>query len=438
MTKKIKSELNSNNSNISPLELYQRLSSSPEDEKDNARIDYSQFRESQGEPWKHFWDIALSPSKNFSNLIKDVAIIPNEKIQIPIITAYAFIPSALAHIIPILFLQGSKGSGKSIIATLIAALHNQEHEIKSAATTFAALRNHLSKIRWYDKEQIEEKNSILVWDDISEDTLKNPNIYAMLKSGYNRKTEIIEIAGNEPGSNMQFNTFSSKVVSSIKPFYADSRFNELSRRCIVIKCKRWEDFKLSEKSEINRQDFDIRDKLDLEDINWEGFTVYADFWRDVDNIKLYINNRKKLSSRKKSFKIPDVINSERWTISIDLITTGISTGVWDSISDALDCLEAYWIFHKLNIADSVGALHKILKDFVDSKMEMIDHASAEGINLGIPREVNTESLKKIVLLASSKGELDIQPSPINIAQVMLDIGWKLDKNCVGKIVWMPV
>lgn len=418
-----------------PLEAGNELKPTVPPKED--RIDYRSYRISSQETWEEYYDDDLSLAENFINIVNQSVLMPDAAIQVPIATAYALIPSALANIIPILFLQGAKGSGKSTLGILIAALREQVHEIKSAATTFAALRNHLNRARWHDPEtHTLERNCILIWDDISQETLGNPQIYSLFKSGYNRKTEVIEIASGEPGQNLQFRTFSAKVVSSVRPFYAESRYSELNRRCLVLKFKAWETMTPSEKGQTLSS---ISERLDPDSVDWSGFgSKYDEFWKRTENLEHYSNLKREVMKRKKSFKIPDIVTSERWTISTELLCSGVVTGVWDSLTSGVQALATYWEWYERNLVSGIGAIHKVLKIFIDAQVNRINH---ENEKMGCdyePLEIRPETLKKYIWEASGKGELDVMATPGNIAVAMADLGWRLDKNSFGDMAWMPI
>ena len=398
---------------------------------------YELFRLQQEEPLGDLWHMELPLSTNLQNLIKEAVIIPYANIQLPIVTAYALIPSALATVVPILYLYGLRGSGKSTIAVIISELHKTE--VFSSATTFAAIRNTFNNQRWYNAvEHDGEKNTCLVVDNINKETLNNELLYAFFLNGYNRKTDTISIA-KPGGENMTFKVFGTKVLSSVHPLYAQSKFSELNRRCMVVKCKPFEQMIDVEKSvEHLRRDFSLADKVKLEELDLSLLKQEFDnFWNDENNLVEYAVVKRQLSSRRKSFKLPDVITGARWTISVDLLTTGIVTKVWENMEDAIEGLVEYWRWYDDHVATEYGATHKLLEAFI---AEETANAREYNKDLGYeayPMEINPEKLKKHVAWAASQGMLEVTPTPTVIAEIMADIGWKLDKGSNGKICWIP-
>lgn len=398
---------------------------------------YELFRLQSEEALDGLWDETLSLSFNLKTLINQAVILPYANIQLPIVTAYLLIPSAIASIVPILYMYGARGSGKSSISIIAAALHRTE--VFSSATTFAATRNALNQQRWLVPEMYEhEQNTCLVLDNINRDTLLNEQLYTFLLNGYNRKTDTISISkGN--GENLTFRVFSPKILSSVHALYGQSKFSELGRRCLVIKCKPFEQMSPIEAQDAQLSNtFSLLDKLNPEELDLSLLNQKFDiFWNNEENLTKYALERKQLTTRKKNFKVPKSITGARWTIMIDLIATGITTGIWGDNVEAVEALNNYWDWHDTHIANEYGATHKLLQSFV---VEETVNAQKYNNQLGYeayPLELNPEKLKKHVNWASSQGMLDIVPSPAHIAEIMADIGWRLDKGVHGKIVWMP-
>lgn len=398
--------------------------------------DYKNFREEQYEPLGGLWDESASLVDNFKFIAKEAVLIPYIDIQLPVIAAYSFIPSAMASVVPLLYIQGDSGSGKSTLTDLISRIHNAE--IRSAAATFAGLRNEFNKLRWADPENFDgEQNTCLLFDNINRDTLLNENLYTFFLNGYNRKTDTISISKGG-GENINFKVFGIKVLSSIHPFYTQSKFSELARRCIVIKCKPYEKMNQIEKQSCGiDENYSIAERLELENLDLSILNKeFNKFWNTESNLLNYVDAKRQLLSRRKKFAIPDSIDSAKWTISIDLLATGVTTGVWRNIPSAVTALGDYWQWHKLNIASSFGATHKILKDFIADETINIDKVNNELKYEAIPKEIPTEKLKKHLGWASSQGMLDMNPTPTAIVEVMADLGWRLDKGSKSQICWV--
>lgn len=402
-----------------------------------TRTRYESYRESQLEPLDDMWDASVSLSTNLSKLIRESTILPYADIQVPLICAYTLIPSAMATIVPVLFLWGSEGSGKSSLGSLICGVHNTS--IIGAATTYAAVRTEVNNQRWLYPQYCQgEQNYCLVFDNVNRETLQNENLYTFFLNGYNRKTDVISISSGT-GTNTSFRVFGTKVISSIYPLFAQSRYAELNRRTMVVKCKKIEKMSLAELQLSNPQDktnitnrFDP-DAWDLSILNQE----FKSLWETESNLIEYSSVKRELSRRKKSFTIPAIIDGTKWTVAVDLIATGIVTGIWQSIEEAVEFIASYWHWHKLNVMSEHGATYKILQDFIIQETQGAKELNEKFGYEAIMPEISPEKLKKHVTWASSQGMLDLTPTPATIADVMGSLGWKLDKGTNNHIYWIP-
>lgn len=425
-----------------PETIFQQIQVEQAKERE-GRIDFSQFRNESGESWRDVYDEELSLADNLKQMIHESVILPKARLQVPIAVAYMLIPSAMATCVPNLFCTGQKGTGKSSIGYIAAGLHygKLNGNVLGSGSTFASTRNHIQKIRFHNDSS--EMNCCLVWDDLKAQTLADEKLYAMIRSGYNRASDLVTIAGGELGENIEFYTFCPKILSSIEPFFAQHKFSELARRVIVIKFKKFEHFTPEEKAEAELDStFDIKDRFVPETANWEGFELKLfNFWRDLDNLKHYQELKKACTKRgKKSFTIPKSIEGENWTVSIDLICTGVVTGVWDSLAEAINHMGEYWEWFRDNVQSSLGATQKVLAAFIEEQTRGILIANPALIAQGqdpIPLQINPELIRNHLNYVQSKGWLDSSIRPQDVAQVMADLGWK-QELVKGAIYWVPL
>lgn len=391
-------------------------------------IDYSQFNEDSSEPWQDIYDNDLNLAQNLINILNQSVLLPSSKIQTPIAIAYMLIPSAIAKIVPILFSHGQAGTGKSTVGYLAAKLHNAP--INTSGDTFASIRNYLEAARWHFPEQKRgEKNTILIWDDIDEAVfISKPDIYRLLKYGYDKSSDQILIAGKD-GENLVFRVFSPKITSSIQSLHNHPKYPELQRRVIVLKHKKLELFTKQEKEESEIAcDFIAGDRLDLKAVDWTGFYhKFNDLWRDIDTCKLYAATRKKLTSRgKKPFQLNEFVTAEKFTISVDIICAGVTCGVWENLIDGVEAINKYWQWHKENIADEAGAMLKLVKQFIEQETNQA-RLTNEGLGFeACPIEINPDKLKKKLNYWQDTGQLDMTPRTDVIVNVMRQLGWRLE------------
>jgi polynucleotide 5'-kinase involved in rRNA processing len=110
----------------------------------NNQSTFESLREDLSEDLEDIYDHEKNLAKNLELIFNESIFLPWKDVQMPIFLAYSLIPSALSTVCPIMFLHGERGSGKSTATILLSGLHQQK--IMSAATTFAALRNHFQRV----------------------------------------------------------------------------------------------------------------------------------------------------------------------------------------------------------------------------------------------------------------------------------------------------
>ena len=315
--------------------------------------------------WSNFYDSSLTYPQNLLSLFKRAVFLPYDFYNI--LTVYALIPSALAKRVPYLFLYGVSGSGKSTVGKLIAHIHGIT--ITSSETTYAAIRNNLRDrkhrtilVETNDPKfpscgKVIEANIFMVWEDINANTFtKRPEIYNMFKFGYDKSCDTIQMSSEIKGKNETFRCFCPKVFSSIDPIHTLENFKELRRRLIVVPTRKIEDLTEERKAELGISDDNYQDKLmELDNIEWQGFSQkFKEFW-DLNKAEIYLTIKNSLSKGLKG------LNSTEKAISLDLITTGITTGIWQdeivAVKELKDCFN--WL--KSDIADNQSPLTAMIE-----------------------------------------------------------------------------
>ncbi len=389
------------------------------------------FYKQEMDSWLELWDESLSLYGNVASILGQTVLFPQRNLMLPIVATYLLIPSKWARVLPILFSWGGKGSGKSTTAILAAKLHGINSTF-SATDTFSAIRNALDSMRWIDpiEKDLEKEGAILPWDNIHAGTLKkDERIYQMLLFGYSRASDKISIAQPD-GTNREFYVFSPKIISSVDDIHLNPDFEELQRRLIVIPHKSWEQFTPEEKKPY--EDFDIfTDRIDLDSIHWDGIQdEYLRFWNDAENCKLYAKYRAILTKKgKKDFK--HHMKSEQWLVSIDVIVTGLVTGAWRTIDEAIAHLDEYWRFANRNIFNQSTATIEHLETFIDEEVgtqRQLNKQMEEAGKKGILLIISPEKLKQRLEYHHKRGELDVYPSQERIIQLMGRLGWRLTQK----------
>lgn len=379
---------------------------------------------------KEEWIEHLTFAQNVKAILEASICMPDKDMQLPIFTAYASVPSALANILPILFLQGKEGTGKSQAALLLCGIFKSE--ILSATTTYAALRNKINKLRWQAPElQDGELNYCCFFDNVNSQTFMNDNLYSFFLSGYNRKTDAIEISKGD-GSNMVFKVFGPKVCTSIHPVYVQPRMAELTRRLIVLKFKRFEEL-----SEGEQDSFDINSRIDMESMDLMYLHhKFNQLW-SYTNCQLFGELKKELTARKKGFKIPKVIKATRWTLCPDLIASGLVSGVWNDIQSAVDGFAEYWEWYDLNVGNAIGSLQKACLTYMNTEEQRLLTLRKQ-LGDDLPIEIRCEVLKNHLDALGRTGALEVYATPQNVTLVMGAMGWTRDIGVDGDWVWIRV
>lgn len=397
-------------------------------------FDYSLFQIESSETYHVIWDNELTYSENIINLINQSVLLPNAKIQVPIIASYILIPSALAKILPILFCYGAENTGKSTIGKIASYIHGVD--IESSTTTFAGLKNALTQRKYYDGDLNKERNTILIFDDIDAKLfIEKPDLYRMFKCGYDRATDTIEVSSNTIGTNLKFKTFCPKIFSSYQPLHLSTAFPELQRRMLVINFKKIENFtnnELIESLSYQQPNYDKShpkfEKLDIDSIEWKGLSSkFLEHWENYDRCYQYMTLRKDLASAKKRYK-PDCIESHQWLISIDLLCSGIVSGIWKNTTEAIENITNFWMVVKAKKNADTSATVKLLYDFIEAEIAQAKKVNNELGYEAIKEKIEPKKLKKFIQKCIDNGELDISPKISTIVDIMRQLGWKLDKD----------
>jgi energy-coupling factor transporter ATP-binding protein EcfA2 len=389
--------------------------------------DYSRLfkgEDSCVDTWRDIYDESLSLPDNLLSILKQTVFLPYDFYDI--IAAYCLLPSALCRVVPYLFLYGQSGSGKSTLAKVASYLHGVD--INSSSDTFAGIRNSLNERReaqisipspdpkYPSVYKTVERNTCMVWDDVDSSVFtNNPDLYRLFKFGYDRSTDKIIVSSKEVGENLEFRCFCPKIFSSISPLHLNDRFKELRRRLIVIPCKRIEELSNDRLTAMGVIQDDWQNKLlDINTYNWNGFNeVFDEFW-DYDTASIFALMRKSLSTSVKG------LNSQQRAISLDLLATGLTCGIWNSDSEAINSLKAYWDWFKQETEQNAG-LRELLK-------QLIAQEGRNALNGDRPLEIYTPQLRGQIEIWVTQGWLYEKPRPKEVKEAMFDLGMRLQRG----------
>jgi hypothetical protein len=376
--------------------------------------------------WREIYAEDLPLPVNLLLILQQAVFLPHDFYDI--ITAYFLLPSALCNVVPYLFFHGQSGSGKSALSKIAKYLHGVE--FNSSSDTFAGIRNDLDqrKAAWveatalngdgepYSYRKKVEKNTAMVWDDLDADIFtRSPDLYRLLKFGYDRTTDKITLSSKEVGENLTFRCFCPKIFSSITPLHLDDRFKELKRRLIVIPCCRVEELSKERLAEQNITVDDWQSKLlKIDAYDWTGFsTLFQGYW-DLDMARLFFETRQKLVQSGTG------LNSQQLAISTDLLATGIASGIWESQEYAVSRMKTYWQWFK-GETEGGTSLGQLLKGFLAAEAK---NARASGR----PPEVYSQAVYSQVKAWVDMNWLLEPPKNKEVANLMYDQGWRFKEG----------
>lgn len=227
------------------------------------------------------------------------------------LSAYATLPSILCKILPIVEIVGSAGSGKSQLLLAISSVSGQS--VISGQSTGASLKNHINFIRWADPEtKTCEKNTLLLIDNLNEDSFKKEEYLSSFLNGYNRKTDRCFIS-NGKGQNIEFRTFCGKLYTTIW----EKSSTELARRVVTIR---------------TTKTASLDGLLDPDDISWkETRSRLKTFWEQKSNWLAFKEVEKRYGATPKPKH-----SKEYWTLLKYPLISGVVVGSWDTLATAID------------------------------------------------------------------------------------------------------
>ncbi len=315
-------------------------------------FDFESIRVNDLDSWQDIakWE-GEATAEIYRNLLDAAVKLPLYDIQANILLAAILTPSALATAVPSVLSHGLPGCGKSQISNLVSVIWGTKPTLGNA--TFATLRRVVggqSSAIYNGKKYF--LNNALCWDDISPGHLAHEDKASLLKSSTHRATSIYKMPKKDTDNEFnEIETFGLRFFSSIYPFFADVNFTEMNRRMIVIQC---------EKS------IDAVDTIDFETINWEGLeSVTRSYWElnDGANSRRYSFLRKGIvTSLKKSS-----LSSDRATLCTDLLTTGLTYGLWKSNESAVKALTAFYDSNDELIDKRRSPLKSVLLKLIEGK-----------------------------------------------------------------------
>jgi hypothetical protein len=256
----------------------------------------------------------------------------------------------------------------------------------------------------------------MVWDDVDASVFINsPDLYRLFKFGYDRSTDKITLSSKEIGQNLEFRCFCPKVFSTISPLHLDDRFRELKRRLIVIPCKRVEDLPEERLNELGLSLDSWQSKLlNLDAYDWSGFSdEFQKYW-DLEKAQAFIETRRELTSSKVG------LSSQQLAVSVDLLTTGIATELWENPQQAVDRLKTYWKWFKSE-TEGGSSFGQLLINYLNAEAK---NANLSGRSLVIPYS----DLRYQIKIWVEMGWVMEAPKGKEVSELMYDNGWRFKEG----------
>jgi hypothetical protein len=237
---------------------------------------------------------------------------------------------------------------------------------------------------------------------------------------------------NGDGTNLVFKVFCPKVCNSIHPLFGDSKLSEISRRMLPIKFKRIEEIHPEDIG-----DFDVYSRLDVENINLGVLNEkFNELWNNANSIQ-FMELKKSLTGKNKIVKIPKVIKSHQWSLTLDMICAGCVAGLWPDPFVATDAIASYWDWYNMNITQGVSSFEIACKQIIK---ENIGNQQTIMQSLGIitALEIPCDKLKKRLDELARQGALGDYATPRNITEAMSRLGWHRRLNKDDVWVWAEI
>jgi hypothetical protein len=344
------------------------------------------------------------PVEQVSYLFDLIIDLPNSEVTKPLLLSFLLTPSAVSTCLPVAFMWGKSGVGKSQPPKFAAALWGNQMLLSNS--TYASIRNQIQKDRWHDPVVSRgERNYMLAWDDVDYSKLYGENgIYTLLKGGYSRSSATITIASKD-GENLTFNVFGARILSSICPFFGDTKLSELKRRMMIFPMVR-----------------SNRAITDFDEISWKGLNrLTTDIWSNKDNLANYVSYKRKIRAHFKALGAACRLSVDRQNLFMDILSTSLTLGLFPDIQAAANAIETHEErMSKLTEKEQDG-LMQVLTIFIEQER-------GEAIKTGSKLRVRPDKLKEFINHKVRGGELDGFPRRGEIPATMRMLGFNLNAD----------
>jgi hypothetical protein len=154
--------------------------------------------------------------------------------------------------------------------------------------------------------------------------------------------------------------------------------------------------------------------LNIDAYDWKGFSSEFQSYWNLDKAQSFIETRRQLTSSKIG------LNSQQLAVSVDLLTTGIVSGVWDSQEHAVSRMKTYWQWSKSETEQSAG-LGQLLKDYLATEVKSCATS-------GRQPEAYSAAIRHQIKCWVEMGWLYEAPKGSMVKDLMYDLGWRFKQG----------
>lgn len=395
------------------------------------------------EPYTAYWRDELSYPENIQVLINRLVLLPEQDVLTKVITTYAINNSVGCNWLPMLLFWGESGTGKSQLYKLIAGIRGQNkspNTMRSGeTTTFAGMRNIINDHKWkypdlQPKEERYERNNekpiMLFLADCKESIFGDEMKYACFRNGVDRKEQIISISKGD-GTNLDFYTFSPKVLTTADDFFMQNKYAEALRRMIIIPT--WH---LNNYPKEVREPF-LEEQIDADYIDFSGIeTLYNQHWNKERRDQFNKLNKQHGNWKKACVQLG--FTQHQFIASFDLMRTCYASGITKSPKETFELFLAYWQFYAKVVTGVQSGLHTALEGILEPyiKPYLDDLATYKEIfpDREPPKlQINAKLVKDAIQTSLRDGAM-FTSNQENWASALKDLGFAL-KNSSKGMVW---
>lgn len=445
----VQAELVDDSSTMSSDELKALLgnSASPDSTKSTR---WANFAEESLQSYTDYWDNNLSLGENYLNLINKAVLLPNHEVQSKIAATYAATHSIAIKVAPILWIQGDTGTGKSALSKVLAGLREQDGKnTMSAASSYAAIRNHINRNRFdqfLDNQPIHSLDNehpfLLVIADIKENFLTSTNggaeRFTLLRTGWDRSEEGQSISlGN--GESLYFYTFCLKILTTRDNFILKDKYAELFRRCLFIKTDHINNFSDAEKLRWYSKSIEA---IEPDMIDWKGCNEhFLQFWYgDNDSNLLRFGKLLRQHGNMKKQALSHGMTEHQFKACFYLMCT--ARVLFDlSPLEVIELFSSHFKYCKENIIPESEGLPRLIKLVCDELTYEHEQFLAKSLEAGLeiayePFRMKMSEFKSKLQHFKEKQGVMFGASEREIAECMRSLGFHEEKiNSVFYWVW---